>query len=210
MKKYFLAFSISAMSLFAEQVSVSLFDAVKINHELIKDLYLENKRLSDRISELEKATKTYKETKPTIQELVKDTPVKPTANKNLNKKGNHIVAYSYMNIRSAASIENSEIVSRVLSGEILSCDEGKQYVNWCKIGNKQYVSKKGLVKIKQQVALVTKDTSLYTHSSLEKVETIKKGTVISVLGLIDNKWYVLENNLLASKNDILLTSNKGK
>lgn len=60
MKKYFLAFSISAMSLFAEQVSVSLPDAININHKLIKDLYLKYEKMESEILDLKKSVDVLK------------------------------------------------------------------------------------------------------------------------------------------------------
>ena len=196
MKKYFLAFSISAMSLFAEQVSVSLPDAININHKLIKDLYLKYEKMESEILDLKKSVDVLKNEKSSY--LIK---------KDSEDSGNYFVSYEALNIRDTSNIKKSKIVGQILFGEIVSCKETNDYKDWCKVDDSKYIYMKGLSKIDNKLILATKDTNLFSGDSYKNIKgVVEKGAILSSKGNIGKKWYVLQNNLLIKKTDVIETS----
>lgn len=196
MKKYLLAFLVSAIFLFAEQVSVSLPAAVNVNHKLIKDLYSKYEKLELEILDLRKSVDVLKNEKSSY--LIK---------KDHKDSGNYFVSYEALNIRDTPNIRKSKIVGEVLFGEIVNCSVNNDYKDWCKIDDSKYIYMKGLSKINNKLILATKDTNLFSGNSYKNIKgVVEKGAVLSSKGSIRNKWYVLQNNLLIKKIDAIETA----
>ena len=66
---------------------------------------------------------------------------------------------------------------------------------------------KGLSKINNKLILATKDTNLFSGDSYKNIKgVVEKGSILSSKGNIGNKWYILQNNLLIKKTDVIETS----
>ena len=96
---------------------------------------------------------------------------------------------------------------KILFGEIVSCKETNDYKDWCKFDDSKYIYMKGLSKIDNKLILATKDTNLFSGDSYKNIKgVVEKGAILSSKGNIGNKWYVLQNNLLIKKTDVIETS----
>lgn len=175
----------------ANQVNMSLPEAVSVNHKLIKNLYTKIETMDKKITELENKILDFKSNKETPQEIKKNFETD-------NIK--YFISYNKALIRDKPNLENSKVVGSINFGEEIKClgiDKAKE---WCQIEENKYIYFKGLEELKKDIALVTQRTILKKINNLELTNKIlEKGKVVEIKGSLKGIWYVTDENLLLDK-----------
>lgn len=194
-KRILLSLSVISTLSFAEQVNVSLPDAVTLNHKLIKDLYGKIEAMEKRITELENKSYTSKSSEK--QNLTESNSKEIKEKYSANDKNIYFVSYSNGFIRDKPN--SSGVTGEVKFGDTVKCETISN--DWCKIDEDRYIYAKVLSKFKKDIIVITKNTNAKAPKT-EKIygETIPKGTVLGIKGAIKDKWFVTEDNLLIDKN----------
>lgn len=173
-----------------EFLKVDLERAVQINHELIKVMFNENSKIKDELKRLEGIIKD----KESTQKM-----------KSHSLETEHSNVY-YVTEEAVFIRENpnskANAVGKLLVGSKIEClsNDAK---GWCKKAEKEFVWKGGLVKSSKKTLQLVKDTPLRTKPVISidtYAGTIEKGSIIESLGLVQKKWYLLNNGLFITSD----------
>lgn len=175
----------------ANQVNMSLPEAVSVNHKLIKNLYTKIETMDKKITELENKILDFKNNEKIPQEIKKN--FETDSNK-------YFIAYNKALIRDKASLTNSKVVGSLNFGEEIKCLSVDKDKEWCQIDGSKYLYFKGLEELNKDIALVTQKTVLKKINNLELTNKIlEKGKVVGIKGSLKENWYVTDDNLLLDK-----------
>lgn len=197
MKRIALVASLLVVNAFSDgNVNVSSNEAIQLNHNLIKILFKENELLRADIEYLKKLNNTnVKKNFEVIHEEKIDSLFKKIEDNN-----EFYVSVDVLNVRQEANI-NSRIQKRYNIGTRFTCIPLNN--EWCKISEDEFVWVNGFEKISKKTLTLKKDTVLRTKPTIS-INTyagkIEKGSVIESFGIVQNKWYLLNNGLFITSD----------